>query len=443
MRNRWTTSVALSMLAASLVACGDGTGPRPGELVDVMLDFCSTETPVYFALRNEGANWTRVTPDAQGTFAFQAAERFTLAVVHQTGTTHYTEFVFATPQDVEPLSGVSCIESEGAKTLHGTVSGVPSGSAAMVSMADAFSYVLAPSSSFTLSELPNGPVDLVAHREAVGTSDVVPDRVIVRRSQDRTHNSTIPVLDFAASEAQNVAPHTFVSTGLRAGDGNHFLLTFNTATTRGHTLSTLMRFTGGAQSLYGVPGSLTQAGDHHTLEIFADGGSTYRGEVHFYRVPGNRTVALGADLNTPVLTTVSQSPHRRLRTQLQSQQEYGALVSVSHQQSQQQGQREMVLTATSAWFNGTPATWDLTIPDITGLAGFPSGAMLQGGVATDWFVEAHGGTGGAAAFFGMPADGTVLHYAGRGFATPAVQRSTTRGAGHLSPVMRRRALGGR
>lgn len=419
---RWTQATAISLLATA-VACTDTTGPG-GDLVDVMLDFCTGDVPAFFAYQNDGGPWTPLSPDASGTVAFQAADRVVLAIVHQQGAEFSSEFIFATPDDLEPLSGVSCIDEIGTKTLNGTVSNVPMGSAAMISVAGDFEYLTAPSNAFSLTQLPTGPRDVIAHREVVGAGSVTPDRVIVRRAQDFVSGASLPVLDFAGNEAQNVTPHSFTATGLSASDDKYFLLTFNTATTRRHSLSTLMQFTSATQTLHGIPAALTQAGDFHELEVFADQGALYRGEVQFYRTAGNRSVTLGAQMSNPTLTTVATSPRLRLRTQVSSQSEYGAFITVAHVQPS----REVVLTATNSWFGGTPITWDLTIPDMSGVTGFPSGAGLVSGAGTDWYVDVYGGTGGLRAYYGSPADGTTLRYAGRAFTTDARVLRTTRGA---------------
>jgi hypothetical protein len=436
MRTRWIRTGAVSLATASVLACGDG-GPDPQDLVDVLLDFCASETPAFLAYQNEGRDWVRVTPDAEGTFSLNVTEKFVLAIVHQDGAEHSTEFVFATPADVQALSGVACNEQFGAKTVHGSVSGVPLGSAAMVSMGGSFAHVTAPSASFSLTELPNIPLDVVAHREVVGTSTVVPDRAIIRRAENRTHGSTMPVLDFQSNEAQNITPHTFTASGLSGSDDTFYLLSFHTSTTRGHSLSTFASVSSGAQTIYGIPATLTQTGDLHELEVFADAGNSYRGEVQFYRQPGNRTIALGPVLSNPTITTAASSPHLRFRLQLTSQVDYGSFVSAFYAQQD----RFVAVTATSSYFGGTPVVWDLTIPDMSGVSGFPANAALQSGAGTSWFVDAYGGSGGPIAFFGRPSDGAILRFAGRSSSTNAMMLSRT-GSERSSPHAWRRTLRG-
>lgn len=436
MRHRWTTAMLLPLLSASMIACGDTTGPEEQDLVNVLLDFCSDDTPVFLAVQNEDGPFERVLPNAEGTFSLDVAPQFTLAIVRQQGSLFSTEYLWAAPADVESLNGVSCAEQFGAKTLTGTVANVPAGSAAMVTMAGAFDYAVSPDAAYVLAGLPSGPLDLIAQRELVGATTVVPDKIIIRRAQDRTANSAIPVLDFTAAEAQNVAVHTVTASGVSSADENLFLTTFNTPTTRGHALTVESVLASGANTLYGVPAALVQSGDFHELLVFANGGESYRGETHYYRAPGNRTVALGPALNNPNLTTVAGSSHLRLRTQLGSQSDYATLLSVEHVQSS----REVILTMTNSYHGGTPIQWDVTIPDLSGVPGFPSGALLQSGVNTDWFVEAYGGD--AATFFGHPTDGAVLRFAGRGFSTSAAQMARSGIQGRRVTLASRRGTWG-
>jgi hypothetical protein len=436
MRSVWNSSTVISLLSAAAIAC-DSTGPDPADLTDMHLDFCASDTPLFVALKNEGENWARVTPDAQGTVAFQATRTLILAIVHQRGGRTVTEYIHATPDDLESLNGVSCIERVGTKTLNGSVAGVPVGSGSVVTMANSAAFLTAPEATFSLTDLPNGPFDLIAHREVIGTASVAPDRVIIRRAQDRTTGSAIPVLDFSSTEAVASAQHTVTAAGLSSNDINEFLLTFNTPTTRRHSLSEVESFTSNTRTLYGIPASLTQSGDVHELEVFADAGTAYRGEVQYYREPGNRTTTLGAHLSNPSLTFIQSSTQLRPRTVLPSQLEYGALVSVSLLQDT----REVVITMTSGYHGGTPVTWDIHFPDLSAMPGFPTSARLLQGNQTAWYVDAYNGS--AAAFFGGPADGATLRFAGRSFETSGAIASARMERARGATVTRRSRLGGR
>lgn len=440
MRSRWTTTVAVPLLVASMAACTDVVDPEPRELVDLFLDFCSDETPAFFAFQNEGEAWTRVAQDASGTFIFKATGKVALALIRQNGTSFQTQYIFASTDELLPLSGISCSEQTGSKTLHGTVANVPDGSATMISMGSSFAYVESPDAAYTLSALPNIALDLVAHRETVGATTIVPDRAIIRRAQDRVTGSTIPVLDFDANTAHPITSHTFTATGLSTADDNFYFHEFHTSTTRNHSLAPVTAFASGAQTLYGIPEPLTFPSDRHELSVFANGGSTYRGESHYYRNPANQAIALGPVLNNPALSTVATSPHLRLRTQLTSQAEYDSFIDVFYAQGDN---RVVVVTVTAGFTDGTPASWTATIPDLSGVSGFPASSALQSGMQTDWFVEAYGGNGGLRAFFQSPTDGAVLRFGGRAATAQTSQLSVSGRVNRSGPSWRprRRAWG--
>lgn len=409
MRTRWIRTLVTPVVAMSLAACDGTTEPSP-ELVDMILDFCADETPSFLAAQNEGGTWTRVAGDANGTFTFQATPKVAIVIVHQVGSSSSSEFIYTSTTELQPFNNVACIETAGTKTLNGTVSGLPTGSSAMISMAGSFDYITSPVTSYSLTNLPGGSLDLVAQRESFVTS-TVPDRVIIRRAQNLA--ATIPVLDFGSSEAADFTTNVATISGMMTSDDNYLTQDFHTSTTQDHSITSNAFFTSSTQTLYHVPSSMTQTGDLHELSVYAEGsgGTSYRGETQFYRAAGNRPVSLGAALNAPTITSATPSPYVRLRVQLQSQSEYGSVVSAFFDQSTSSANRIVVVTATSGYFGTTPAVWQFEIPDLSSVSGFPTSAMLQSGSTVDWWVDAYGGS--AAGFFGRPSDGTTLDFAGR------------------------------
>src|SRR6185503_18260258 len=201
MRSRSTRPLALPLLALALAGCSDsGTG---SDLSDLVLDFCSgADTPVFIGLQNEGQAWTRLLPDAQGTITFRASNKIGLAFVYQTGASSYfTDVLYVTRDEIEPLANAACPEVVGSKLLNGSVAAVSGAATADITMANSYVQVTPPPSTFSLSELPSGPQDLIASRSDFVLGVYAPNRVIVRRSVNLTSGATIPALDFAATEA--------------------------------------------------------------------------------------------------------------------------------------------------------------------------------------------------------------------------------------------------
>src|SRR5439155_13814801 len=116
----------------------------------------------WFSYQNQGENWTHVTPDAAGTFRFNASYRVTVAYVHQSGSDYHTQIIGATNREWQDVSNLTCQEETGPKQVNGNVAGLSGSQKAEVSMMFATSYLQPPQTAFTLQNLPDGPLDLVA-----------------------------------------------------------------------------------------------------------------------------------------------------------------------------------------------------------------------------------------------------------------------------------------
>ena len=83
--------------------------------------------------------------------------------------------------------------------------------------------------------------------------------------------------------------------------------------------------------------------------------------------------------------------------------------------------RSASISASAAYFGGAPATWDLVIPDFTGVSGWLPTWGLQDGTGIDWTVTAEGG----AILFLDPtiADGATSQSASRSSSTPLAVRT--------------------
>jgi hypothetical protein len=421
-------------------------GPGSTDFLDLELDFCASEAPIFLAFQNEGGAWTRVDPNGNQTFAFRAADKVGLAMVFQSGNRYSTEIVYAQNDELLPLSGGACTEVTGTKSLNGSVANVAVGSFAYVSMALSTVIMEPPPSTFTLTDLPNGPLDLLAHRGSLLATGEVPNRVIIRRSENRISGTTMPVLDFASSEAQNPATNSLTVNGLVTGETNFIDLFFETATTFGHPLFLSEPFTSANQTIYHVPGSMTQAGDLHLIDVygFTTGGSAYRGETQFYSNASNRTASFGGSLNVPTFTTVAASPTARLRMQLNAQSDYPAFVVALYDQTGTTIRSVSVL-GSAAYFE-SPLTWDLAIPDLSVVPGFPTASGLQSGTQTT--MSAVGYNGDIATYFGAPAENSTLRYAAR-ISSQVALRALRSGTGAQSrqlrptPALAKRKMAGR
>lgn len=437
MRSRWGVVVPLLVLAA----CSDGIGPDP--VVDtIVLDFCSDETPLWFAYQNAGGDWTRVLPGAGGDFEFDASERVAIAMTFDFGGDMLTDIYYTTATELQPLSDRACVERAGAKVINGSVANVGVGAEAVVSMSAAEEVVTPPPSTFALSGVAEGPQDVVAHREGGSLGALTPDRVIVRRAQSFTNGATMPVLDFSTTTSEAVAANTATISGLSGSETNYLDVYFTTALGTEHTLYLAPFFSTGTQPIYAVPASLTQAGDVHRLDLQAESsaGDAYRTVRHWYRTPANKAIALGAPLNAVQQGFAGTSPYLRMRFQVTSQPDYPSFATAYFIQGSTTT-RSVFVTQTEGYNRGTPTVWTLEIPDLTEAGGYPSNAGLVSGQGTQWFVEAFSGT--LSDFIGStPTDGATVRWAGRSSSVTLLRAegSVTEDSSRRPGILDRRAF---
>ena len=158
------------------------------------------------------------------------------------------------------------------------------------------------------------------------------------------------------------------------------------------SLATLSQtFYGAAsQSYRAIPLAQLNATDFEGLGALAQRANRNRTASLYFRNPLNQTLALGPDLNTPVVTNLVTAPNARPRVQLASQPEYNSSVLAAFAQSTLQ--RGVTVTVEPGYYGGAPASWDVTMPDLSAAAGWNSAWGLQDGTPIDyWAVSAQGG----------------------------------------------------
>jgi len=405
-------------------ACSDSTPPEPQKLVDVLLDFCSNDTPAWFAYQNQGAQWTPISANSEGTYSFTANNRVVLAFVRQNGSDYHTDIVYTTSTDLEKISGQACLEEGGSRTLNGTVSGFSGTQQAVVTMN--FSSVYLPSSqtSFALTQLADRPLDLIASRVIVtGSGSQAADRVILRRSVNLVNNSTMPVLDFGGIEAFVPTNVTVNVSGLTLGETTLLQNNFFSQLETSQTLSAISGVGNGSSSMVTIPTTQLAAGDYHDLFAFGiTPGGLVRGSERFFR-SGNQTLTIGNALASPTISTIGSTPYVRLRMQLARQSEYPDAVVVDYEQQHANLSVTTVsVTATSGYF--ASGAWGMDIPSLSSVAGWQnSWGLVSGGGAIDWTVTGYAGR--PELLFGVkPTDGETVNFAARSASTNALRAFT-------------------
>jgi hypothetical protein len=352
--------------------------------------------------------WTPVTANVAGTFTFLATQQVAVAWVRQSGNSYTTTIVLAARDELLPLDGVQCEETAGTTAPTGTIAGLGAGEAGQVAMGSGRAVVFSQNTSYSLTNMPAAAMDLVATRIRLG--DPAPSRVIVRRDLTVAAGAAIPLLDFASAEALAPATKTLTIEGLVAGETNRAEVTFRTRTVTPFPFSTYASVPAATQSIALVPESFARDGDFHSLDVIGRASATsYRGDRQFFRTASDRTATLGEALAEPLVSQVTLDPHPRLNVTTARQTAYPSFVNIRYDQ-RPPNTRRVQITATAGYF-GAGATWDVDIPDLSTVNGFPTASPLQRGADATWLVEAYNGS--ASVHLGAIAEGARLRYAGR------------------------------
>ena len=433
------TATGIANQTATVTVNVTGTGGGTGNTV---FDFCTTaDTPIWLAVQDGSGAWTRVT--ATGTrFQFNIASgRGGVAFVHPTTSAtvasqrtlskrmstviettllmrnkaaevranryaaRYAASAFVDGFDLSILYGTQaelnsqgttqCLTGAG-KTVNGTVANVAATQTADISLGDAFESVSGGTTNFTLTGVPDGALDLVASRSTTNlqTFQTIVDKLIIRRGINAANNSTLPVLDFNAAEAFAPAEAN-ITVGNLGTDVSLVTTSYFTASgTTGAAIFSGIELGTGPFKYYGVPTARQIAGDLHFAFVLASPASQTADNARFrglfFKDPTDRTVTLGAVLPAQTVSVAGTTPYVRLRATGSVTADYNKVVDITY--TQENTARTASISATAGYLSNA-TTYDLTIPDFSGVAGWDNNWGLKTGAATEWTVAGSGFTG--------------------------------------------------
>jgi hypothetical protein len=255
-----------------------------------------------------------------------------------------------------------------------------------------------PANTFTLTDVPDGALDLVAARSTTNTTTFTTtvDKMIIRRGVNAANNSTLPVLDFGSSEAFDPVQAN-LTIGNIGTDLAVVLTSYFTAAGSGSSGASVggsFLPSSGPFKYYGVPAAKQAAGDLHLALALAFPSLTTTDQLRiaalYFKDPTDRTVTLGAALPAQTITAAATTPYVRFRATGPVPAEYGKLVDIIYTQAA--AARSANITLTEGYLAGA-ATYDITIPDFTGVSGWDSNWGPKAGQSTDWEVFTYGFTG--------------------------------------------------
>ncbi|MCC6317075.1 MAG: hypothetical protein IT361_05220 [Gemmatimonadaceae bacterium] len=434
-----TYSVTITGTGAGLTPVNTSlslTVATPGSGGNAEWQFCSaSETPVFFAYQDGTNAWQRVTPSTAGTvtkfnFTISSGRGAVAYVLQETSAriaadatvrgsrsrlvrgralfeqqrstnrrargsyaraglagTYTTEVFYGTATELTTVGTDNCNDTQSTKTITGTVAGVGVGQLAVLSLGGALAmYTGTGSPTVTFRGVASGAVDFVGTRSTVG---MPADKVVLFRNLSIPDGGAMPsVIDFDAASA--FAPATATATFTNTMNEELMLNTLLT-TANGETLGFANDFSPSvdpARTWAGLPGSRMISGDVHGLYAFASpaGGNSSDARIllKYVGAVANQTMDLGPKITEPTITSLAVGAYPRFRFQGALPTEYRQLVSFSITSSAGSTSNSLTISATGGYLAavGSASTYDLAMPDIAGLNGFPVGSRLEAGQNT-------------------------------------------------------------
>ena len=297
---------------------------------------------------------------------------------------YQTYVVYASTADLVEDGASGCASAEPAKTVSGSVAGVPTGQYGIVSLGTAtelFNPATAPS-VVTFTDVPPGPVDLVGAR--IATTGGSPDRVVVMRSIDVPDGGSLPAtIDFNGPASSIPATASVAVTGGGTDDLEIFT---EVVTGNGASLLwfDLQPGPNAARSWAGLAPAAMTAGDFHGLVVFAtepNGLGHFRVSLRYVGPVTSQSLALAPTIIPGPVSQVGTGSYPRLRFQGSLAAEYNKGAAIDIVSSSGAGNTFSIL-ATGAFLTapGGPLGYDFIMPDVASLAGFPLAARLAQGL---------------------------------------------------------------
>jgi hypothetical protein len=410
------TAAALTRSATLNGTVTPGSGGGTG---NVNWTFCDSEDfPLWFAVQQGSGAWNRITSTGTTTrvYNFSMSGNGAVAYAQNIGSGGVGVTVqYLSQAELEYGATAECVSNPAKKTLTGTVAGVSAGQTATV-MVGSGSGSASANGPVTVTGVPTSTTDLFATRSAFNltTFTLAPDRAILRRNVNFA-SVISPTLDFSGGDsfAMASAPYTFTNLNGEAATVTSLFLTANG--TAGSVVSSL-NSTANPATVFGVPSSLTQAGDlHGVLAVAITGGTgqntSSRGITQYNRELTARTVDFGPALTNPTLTSLGSTPYVRFSATGPWQAEYGNSVGVGYTKAVTGG-NAWTLTVSRNYAGMSASTYSLVIPDFSGVSGFNTAWGLGAGTA-NVAITASGVVSGFSTTSGTWSEGGFFRFGSR------------------------------
>ena len=317
-----------------------------------------------------------------------------------------TDVTYATKAELIQEAAQSCVRSFPTKTVRGTVVGVPPGQYGVVALGGSGTIFdgAASTNPVIFSDVQSGLVDFFGTRTTPGQA---PDRAVMFRNLNPADGGSLPQsIDFNGPASFQPASATVTITG-GLGHRLEVYTGVHTATSNVGFWNDIAPTTNATRPWAGLNAASMIAGDFHGITVFASPPN----EPDNFRVTGkyvgavsSQSVAFGPIVNAATTSLVSGGAYPRYRFQGALPTEYNKAVGF-FMFPEDEG-NEFSAYATSAYLaaSGNAAAYDLTMPDVQGLTGFPLSSRLTSG--TNFIMTDAYGFTGAGVFDVIPAIGS-------------------------------------
>lgn len=358
------------------------------------LRFCAPgPSPQWVAALGTDGQWRRVTPSAPGEFPLPRVESggYAYAIAQPGFSAVAVVFHAQLPRDELPCTTPS---PTGRKTVRGRVEGiVRSTPNVLLSLGgrQPTTSLTEAAPDFTITQVVDGPVDLLAARYRLATSGLTTeiDRIVLRRDLEPADGSTLPTVDFEGSEAITPAP---VRVTLQGGSAPDSLSVVGQLQTRSGAVAVMPFVFAGSGSLLTLPADRARSTDRF---LFAGAAVNRVGDARVQRNVFRTGVHPGADLTlalppvpaVPSITVTTRSPYPRFVIRPTVTAEYEGGFGVSFQQ----GARSLSIGGDPAYLRATGRT-TFELPDFSGVDGWQSSWVPAAGTVVNWITSLQGGT---------------------------------------------------
>lgn len=418
---------ARALIVASLTlagaACGGSdagptsvTPPAPNPtIVDWTPCPAPYAAPLWVAQQDGTGNWSVVTPTGSSyRFSFLSSKG---AIAWVSGPAPYfnSYVYYGTTADLAAYAAGTCNATQ--RNLTVSVNALASGEQASVSMGWNSGSATGPGTRSVNFSALNSVTDLVAVLSRPGAPAA---RAIMRRALPASTTSIDPI-DFSSAEAFDLEHPGLTVSGISGEPVTFGQWYYGTNGSR-HAIYYGDASAVAPSTYAALPAAKQQAGDLHELFAYtttALGGSVTRTRSvdAYFHDGGSHTVSLpDIPASAPSVSVVSTSPYAKLRGQLAVP--TGAkMIELFYYRTEANASASLSIYASTAYLGSSTA--DLTVPDLSSLAGWQSAFFPQASGTIQWGMYSYSWTSSTAGFFGRPLDGSQTTYvAWRSTVTP-------------------------